>query len=218
MVTQRTHFASRARRGFTLIETLMVLAVLGLMGALMMTNMDGVTQHERLRAAARKLAGTSDYLRSVAAGTKRSCWLDIDFERSRYRFRQDPPQDPYGRFMDVDDGHLLDESEVTVWRENQEWESLPSGVYFRRHWINSKQFYEKKTISVEYQPDGTLDSFILWLQSAAEEGSKDGAWFSVQVNGLSGQSETHDYAAKFAEANESDFTQVMGNDAPGAGK
>ncbi|MSR74392.1 MAG: prepilin-type N-terminal cleavage/methylation domain-containing protein [Planctomycetes bacterium] len=218
MLAPHVHPFRRHRGGFTLIETMMVLAVLGLLGALMMTNMDGVTQHERLRAAARKLAGMSDYLRSVAAGTKRACYLDIDFERSRYRFRQDPPQDPYGRFMDVDDGHLLEDPEVEGWREAQDWESLPSGVYFRRHWINAKQFYDKKSISVEYQPDGTLDSFILWLQSATDEDNKEGAWFSVQVNGLSGQSETHDYAAKFPDADESDFHQVMGNDAPGAGR
>ena len=207
----RTH----SRRGFTLVEIMMVIAVLALLGGLMMTNMDGVTQQERLKAAARKLAGTSDFVRSIAGGSRRMAYLDIDFDRSRWRFRQDPPQDPYGLFIDPEDGHKFDEDEIDAWRSSQEWESLPSGVYFKRHWINSKQFYEKQTITVEYRPDGTLDSFVLWLQGEPVGDEREGQIYSVVVNGLSGQSETHGWATKFVEAQESDFSQVMGNDAPG---
>lgn len=204
-----------ARSGFTLVEIMMVIAVLALLGGLMMTNMDGVTQQERLKAAARKLAGTSDFVRSIAGGSRRMAFLDIDFDRSRWRFRQDPPQDPYGLFIDPEDGHKFDEDEIDAWRAGQEWESLPSGVYFKRHWINSKQFYEKQIITVEYRPDGTLDSFVLWLQGEPVGDEREGQIYSVVVNGLSGQSETHSWAAKFVEAQESDFSQVMGNDAPG---
>jgi|GEM_PF-5366584 prepilin-type N-terminal cleavage/methylation domain-containing protein len=217
MNLRRTAIPS-SKRGFTLVEIMMVLAVLALLGGLMMTNMDGVTQHERLKAAARKLAGTSDFVRSIAGGSRRMAYLDIDFDRSRYRFRQDPPQDPYGLFIDPEDGHRFSEEEVELWRGAQDWESLPAGVYFKRHWINSKQFFEKHVVSVDYRPDGTLDSFVLWLQAEPIGDEREGQIYSVVVNGLSGQSETHAWAAKFIEAQESDFSQVMGNDAPGAAK
>src|SRR5262249_25814952 len=147
----------------------------------------GVTKSERLRAAARKLAGISDFVRSEAASRQRTCFLDVDFDRNRYRYREEPPRDAYGRYVNAEKpDEILSPSDVEEWKESFTWEALPAGVYFRKLWINHDHFYEKDTIEIAYKPTGMLNSYILWIQAAGDEDDHNGLWYSVSVNGLSG--------------------------------
>jgi len=207
--------------GLTLVEIIITLAVIGLSAGIFVTNMGGLTKKERLKTAARKMAGISDFVRSFAAGSKAACYLQIDFVKNRYRYFRDPMQDSFGRFIDSEDGHLLTEEEIEEWEDSFEWEDLPRDVYFRKLWFSHDQAFDQqnKAVTVTYWPDGSVQSYTLWLQGAAEDG-QEGAYYSVVVNGLSGNSEVLDYAATPPSASEGDFTSVMsdppgGNSGPG---
>ena len=195
--------------GFTLIEILLALTIMGLMGGLMLVNLGGLTRPERIRSAARKLAGMSDFIRSRSTDSKVPSYLEIDFDHSRFRWRSDPVTDPFGRPRDLDDGHVMTEEELVEWRDGFEWEDLPTGVFFTDLWINNRQSFKEGVVPVTYFADGNLSSYILWLNAPGEGDDLD-LWFSVVVNGLTGKSEVIEGQATFGEARESDFTEVMG--------
>ncbi len=200
--------STRSALGFSLIEIMIALAVVAFMAGTVIVNFGGLTQSERLGSAARKLSGMSDFVRSEATSARRTAYLDIDFDLDRFRFRLDPPSDALGRSIDPDHKKPMNEAELKDWMDNYEWEELPRGVHFRRLWISKDKYYDKKSVEVAYSANGTLASFILWLQSE-KKGDQDGEWFSIVVNGLTGRSEVLEWAAEFTEASETDFNDVM---------
>ena len=214
--TERSHQGRAA--GFSLIEIIITMAIIASLGALIMINMGTLTKNERLKLAARKLAGLSAYVRSQATDKARKAYFEFDFVANSYRMRMDPAQDGFGRFIEPEDGHVLSEDEIEEWDESFEWEDLPRDVYFRRLYLSSKSYYDAKTgiVTSTYQADGTLQSYILWIQGTAEEG-REGPYYSIVVNGLTGSGEVLKGAASYPEAKESDFSDVMGPDAPGGG-
>jgi type II secretion system protein H len=205
----------RGESGFTLVEILLVLAVIGLMAGLMVVNMGGLTKKERLRAAARKLAGMSDFVRAKATGSRRTAWLEVDIDKNRYRFRQEPPMDSMGRYIDSGTKEPMEPEDAELFETLFEWEDLPRDVFFRSLFLSTQTYYDRGPVLVEYFPSGTLQSFLLHLQGPAEEGA-EGAWFSIFVNGLTGKSEVFDYKAVFPEASAPDFSSVMSGEIPGS--
>ena len=157
-------------------------------------------------AAARNLAGMSDFIRSQAAGSKDICYFDIDFDHHQYRWRREPERDELGQFIDPDTGHLLTPDEITEWREAFEWESLPRDVYFSQLMFNATQKYDKEWTSVQYRADGTVSSYILWIYTKEDDVEH---MFSIVVNGLTGKSEVLRGSYLPKAADESDFSEVM---------
>ena len=199
---------ARGRGGFSLIEILLALAVVGMVTGMMVVNFGGATKSERLRAAARNLAGMSDFIRSQAVGSKITCYFDIDFEHSQYRWRVEPPRDNFGRFFNPDTRELMSWVEVEQYRDEYPWEPLPRDVYFERLMHNNQFFYDKDWQWVEYRADGTVSSYVLWIVARDEDEEEA---FSVIVNGLTGKSEVLKGRHTMREADESDFTEVIGN-------
>jgi prepilin-type N-terminal cleavage/methylation domain-containing protein len=207
--------ANGRRGGFTLIEILLAIGIIGMATGMVLVNFGGVTQTERLRAAARNLAGMSDFIRSQAAGTKDICYFDVDFDHNQYRWRREPMRDELGRFIDPDTGYLLAPNEVTEWREAFEWEPLPRDVYFSRLMFNRQQFQEKGWQQVQYRADGTVSSYILWIGTKEDDVEH---MFSIVVNGLTGKSEVLRGSYLPKDADESDFSEVMNSEGGGSSR
>lgn len=74
----------RSTRGFTLIELIVVLAVLGLITALAMPMFAGALPGARLKAAARDLGAELRYARAQAIAGNRETTLTIDLAARRY--------------------------------------------------------------------------------------------------------------------------------------
>ncbi len=89
--------AGRALAGFTLIEIIIVLALAGLLLALVPPRLSGVMGTAEARSAARELASALRYARSRAVTAHAEVLLTVDTERHRYRLSgsrwRDLPED-----------------------------------------------------------------------------------------------------------------------------
>ncbi len=75
---------ARSRSGYTLIELVVVLAILGLVFAMGITRIDFLVPKYRLRAAAREMGATLKQASSKAASSGRDVYIRILLSESRY--------------------------------------------------------------------------------------------------------------------------------------
>lgn len=75
---------ARSRSGYTLIELVVVVAIIGMVAAFAVTRIDFLVPKYRLRAAARELGATLKQARSKAASTGRDVYVRIRVSDSRY--------------------------------------------------------------------------------------------------------------------------------------
>jgi general secretion pathway protein H len=76
---------ARCAKGFTLIEIIVVLALAGLLLALVPPRLSGALAAAEIRSAARELASALRYARSRAVTRHAEVVLTVDTERRRYR-------------------------------------------------------------------------------------------------------------------------------------
>jgi len=82
----------RGRRGFTLIEVLAVLAILGLFLALVLPNLGGLRRHA-LRGEAQQIAAQLDLARqrAIVTGVPHRLWIELDAAEYRLEWLQAAP-------------------------------------------------------------------------------------------------------------------------------
>jgi prepilin-type N-terminal cleavage/methylation domain-containing protein len=202
-----------SQRGFSLIEILLALAIIGLLGGIAVVDYSGLLTYERLKQTARKLGGYCDRARSQAVSRQRSCLLELDFTHSRYRFVPDPSRDRYGRYINPDTDVPMSPEDLEEWNAGFEWEDLARDVFFIDVQISAELKYDERhgVVSIRYPPDGTVEPFIIHLKSGP------GDLFSVSTTGLTGASESGPGSAAFPVADATNFSSIMGADAPGRG-
>ena len=83
--------APRAAAGFTLIEMIVVLTILGLMMTLFVGNIRTVSPATHARAAAEAISGALRATRSEALMTNRSVAFSLDLVSRGYQWGQGPP-------------------------------------------------------------------------------------------------------------------------------
>lgn len=87
----------RARRsssaGFSLIEMLLVMALMGLLAALIAPGISKSLSNIRLKTAAKKTAAVVRYVRNQAISQKKPYWLVVDREKRKLTVKDKPPQE-----------------------------------------------------------------------------------------------------------------------------
>ena len=73
----------RARRGFTLIEIMVVVAIIGVLAGILVPRLPDITA-SRLKSTARRLAGTITYLYERSAATQLVYRLTLDMESNEF--------------------------------------------------------------------------------------------------------------------------------------
>lgn len=73
----------RHPRGFTLLELIVVLVIIGLMSALVVPKLMGPMSNLDLKTASKKISASLRYARSHAASEKRTYVAQFDFDRNR---------------------------------------------------------------------------------------------------------------------------------------
>jgi prepilin-type N-terminal cleavage/methylation domain-containing protein len=204
---------SRGSSGFSLVEILLVIGIIGLLGGIAVVDYSGLLTFERLKQTGRKIGGYCERARAQAVSLQRSCLLELDFVHSRYRFVPDPARDEFGRFINPDTEAVMTSDELVEWNEGFDWEDLPRDVFFQDVQVSAIEKYDERhgSVSIRYPPDGTVDPFIVHLKSGA------GDLFSITVNGLTGAADCEIGRIEFPVAEAQNFSSVMGDRAPGAG-
>jgi prepilin-type N-terminal cleavage/methylation domain-containing protein len=155
--------------GFTFIEIVLVIVILGIFFAMAAPNLDGFTPKYRLRTAARRIATQVESQRVQAVS--KGVWLGIryvlDGEAGYYEVLQPPPAD----FP----------QEPVEERKSFGREKLPPGV-----WIDSVEVrgsagpYTSGTIIIPFSPTGIHGSHTVTLRDA-----RNAAW-RMKFNSITG--------------------------------
>ncbi|MBK8100509.1 MAG: prepilin-type N-terminal cleavage/methylation domain-containing protein [Planctomycetes bacterium] len=115
--------ATRPRRqpaaGFTLTELLVVVAIFGLLMAIVAPNLGSFVPSAKLDAAAKTLVHQIDFLRSEARIHGKRYELELDLDKARWR-RVVPPEEKITTDQDV--------RTLEPWYEN--WQTFEDGVQF----------------------------------------------------------------------------------------
>ena len=155
--------------GFTLIEMVIVMFILGILFAIAAPRLDFLPSKYRLRTAAREIGGQIENTRLTAIS--RGAWLgihyDLDEEPSYYQLIPPPPED-------YPDQPVED-------RERYAKMELPSGIRLVRVRLRgSNQVLENGQINVLFSPTGVTGSHSVTLASA------DDRYLTVEFNAITG--------------------------------
>ncbi len=101
------NFAERREQGFTLLELVMVLALLTLMMGLVAPTMYGTWHREREKASLRQLMTTLRSARSLAASRHQRVRVFLDLGAGRYRLEGTSKTGELSRSMRVGEAHLV---------------------------------------------------------------------------------------------------------------
>lgn len=165
----------RARAaGFTFLELMAVIALVGLLASIVVANLDGLTDRSSLNASARALGNTILTIRDTAALQGREVFVEIDVEKQRWRI-VDPPSP-----TDVPDP---DDREEATWYGP--WQAPGDGVVLDNVAFSRNDVERRGVIEIGFDADGQLvpAGFIAYLR---HENLPEDDGVSVEVTGLTG--------------------------------
>lgn len=157
--------------GFTLIELVVVVLIVGLMASLAVTRMDFLVPKYRLRAAARGVGSLAKQARVRAAATGKDVYLEMDLSRGLYWLLVAFPKEAEpGREPDFT---ALEYAPVLQ-------QELPKGVEFVDVVLGPEQKIDRRHARVRISPFGASDHVIVNLRN------EDDRRMSVRMNGFTG--------------------------------
>lgn len=176
-------FARRARAGYTLIELIMVILILGIMLSLVFAKVEHLTPRYSLRAAARDLARVVALARSQAAAQGRIYFVRYKLVENRYYllapFEDEAPaptrENPGAEPPPIPQLHW-----EPVFKQQ-----LPEGILFRDVVVGTSDKVEEQDVNVEISPFGITKGHVVHLT----DGRND---YSIEINPLTGHARFHE--------------------------
>jgi prepilin-type N-terminal cleavage/methylation domain-containing protein len=172
--------ARRAQAGFSLIELMGVIIVLGLMATLAAVSWRSMLPRAELNQAVRELSSQLSSVRSDAISRKARFEIQYSFTRDEHRpigYRVVTPFRADGR------GGLAGRDEVHL---AFPWKELPDGVHFKRIRVNGQDVTDG-VISVYFDPLGTSTDHLVILEQLPS-----GDLHTIEVLALTGDFRLHD--------------------------
>lgn len=163
-----------SRGGFTLIELIMVVVIMGIVVAVAATRLDFLVPKYRLRGGAREVAAAFKLAKARAAATGREVYLEMDLSEGRYWLLVAFPREPEAA-----------EAATGVEPRGLQYEpifeqTLPEGVEFWDVVFGPKERVETGRARVRLSPFGASTHTIVNLRN------KEDRRAAVRFNGFTG--------------------------------
>jgi type II secretion system protein H len=164
----------RDQAGFTLLEVMLVVLILGLVLQLVFVNLGAMVPKTKLDAEAKKLVANLDFLRSEARIQGKSYVLQLDLRHARWRMVL-PAEER------LTSEQTLEETE----RHAQQWNPLEDGVEFAGagNWTNG--IVRNGVFDLAFDENGFTADQVVFLR--LQEDPK--MLWTVQIRGLTGQTD-----------------------------
>lgn len=169
----------RNERGFTLIELVIVLAIMVVAAGFTILNLDSLTTSGKMRAAARDVANHIKYARSYSILSGKPIYLYYDFEQNAYYMSR--------VFYGGRDGPGHEQL-----REDEYAFELPRIVRMASV-TSALKTADSQIERFDFTGEGVCLSHSIYLQGTTDEN----AWWTVEVNGLTGRVSIHDRRKEF---------------------
>jgi prepilin-type N-terminal cleavage/methylation domain-containing protein len=209
-----------APRGFTLLEMMVVVAILGTLLLLVPANMSAFGARSRLEEAANTIVTVLGNVRGKAiedgyeVRIQFGSWTDEDGKHEGHRIvftNVPPPRSGEGGIDPADlEEHRRQEAEARG-RERQwlytVWHPLSSGIKLVGYSEEAKRWQklsESEPYTISYRPDGSVQkAFALRLESMDLDVKREDRTMTVLVNGLTSAASAVDGPAELPEKRDS---------------
>lgn len=159
------------RRGFTLLELLVTIAVMGLLFGLVFLRLDHMVPSERIKGSAREVASELDVARNHAIVSGIQIKFQYDLDEDRYRW--------FYPYVFEDDGKTIKgvgETDIV------DWKYLNENVSFRDVVWNQNEVFTTGLVSVTFEPRGIATDHVVHIEIP----DKPEVVMSISVNPLLG--------------------------------
>jgi type II secretion system protein H len=160
--------------GFTLIEIMVVVAILGLLYAIVVPNLGAFLPKTRLDKEARVLSSNIDMMRSEARIQSKRLTLQLDLKKARWR-RVQPPEQQL----------TTDQDAWTLEEHFDEWTELEHDVVYAGAGDTNEIIARNSIYSIVFDENGFTGDQVVMFRL---ESDPTMIW-SVQIHGLTGECE-----------------------------
>lgn len=160
--------------GFTLVELIVVIVIIGLMAMITVTKLDFLVPKYRLRGAAREVGSVLGLGKAHAASNGRDVYFEVDLARGGYWLLAPFPKEEIGDTPSTDVGGRPLEYQPIYQR------SLPDGIQFTDVILGDKDKTTDGRTRARLSALGSSQHIILNLRN--DEGKE----LSVKLNGFTG--------------------------------
>ncbi len=210
MIGTTTEMRTPLAGGFTLVELLVVVAILGIGTGWSVVAFSGVTEEQELSTAVREMVGVYRELRAFAVKERRDCFLEFDIVKGKWRRQIYPTKDRMGRFVQVSrdgESELLDRDFIEEKIDRKAWSDLQSSVFIKDIQAPGPQGNDTFTEDywLQFRTDGTIPPHIIHFSTANGE-----LELSLEVEEITGQVTVKRGYVEFYTPREEDFDMMGG--------
>jgi Tfp pilus assembly protein FimT len=174
------HGESRARAGFTLVELLAILVILGMLATLTVITWQSVLPRSELHSAVRELAAKVSEARSDAIARNAEFLIEYYFQETEAHPRGYRIVTPY-RLGPQGGLAVRDEERYAL-----QWSVLPDSIHFKSITVDGTR-YDSGTVTVRFDPLGAASDHLVVLEQKPYEN-----FYTIEVLALTGLIQFHD--------------------------
>ena len=191
----RTGRAAASRRGYTLIELIVVITIIAMVAGTVAVSWQSLLPSQRLNAAVRELASRLHGTRSEAISRSMEFRIWYDIDEDRYWVEMPTPEAERRRTGTNLEFEEFEENEVLRLFETD----LKDGVEFSRITIDGED-YDDGIVFVRFDPLGASSEHTILLHQEQFD-----RYFTIEVLPLTGLIKFHDGDYVREEAEDADF-------------
>ena len=213
MTMAMTRQYRRTDDGFTLIELMVVVLLIGIAAGYGAVTFSGMTEEQKMSSTVREFVGHYRELRAFAAKERRECWLEYAIQDGEYRMTIYPLRDEMGNYIDAE-GEIIPEEEVYDRIDRTEWKRINKSIFIKDvqgPGPDGNETYDEEYY-LKFREDGTIPHHIVHFESDG------GLEMSLVVDEITGAVSVYEGYVEVYSPQEEDFENLAGSDADASGR